>query len=227
MAHILNNPIWNALISGNSNLAIGTESIKYFPSTIAPFIGLKEVTEESLKQLHEILPAERIGVLITADQPVIPQGWNIITQDVIYQMTGENLSYRETQKEIVPLGEQHVPQMLALTKLTNPGPFSERTIEFGHYKGIFEDGKLAAMAGRRMHAGEHVEVSAVCTHPDHLGKGYAGMIVLEVARGIIEQGYTPYLHVRQDNKNAISLYEKLGFKIRCDMNVNVLQKAAV
>ncbi len=68
--------------------------------------------------------------------------------------------------------------MLTLTQLTNPGPFAARTIDFGHYYGIFEGDKLVAMAGQRLHAFEYAEISAVCTHPDHSGRGYARELLL-------------------------------------------------
>ena len=107
--------------------------------------------------------------------------------------------------------------MLALTKLTNPGPFAQRTIEFGNYYGFFEGDELVAMAGQRMHIGDHVEVSAVCTHPDHLGKGYAGILLTEQIKRVIKAGSTPFLHVLDDNYGAIRVYERVGFKARIQM----------
>jgi len=59
----------------------------------------------------------------------------------------------------MPLTQAHVPEMVALTSLTAPGPFSEETIRFGHYEGIFDDGKLVAMAG----SGKLVSQDAVLT----------------------------------------------------------------
>ncbi|HVG42779.1 MAG TPA: GNAT family N-acetyltransferase, partial [Chitinophagaceae bacterium] len=68
---------------------------------------------------------------------------------------------------------EHVEQMMQLATLTKPGPFGPHTIDFGYYYGIFEEGKLVAMTGQRLHVAHFTEISAVCTHPDHLGKGYA------------------------------------------------------
>ena len=80
--------------------------------------------------------------------------------------------------------------------------------------GIRCEGKLVAMAGERLKVPGHTEVSAVCTHPDHLGKGYAAMLMTEIMRGIWDRGEVPFLHVRGDNRRAIALYERLGFRIR-------------
>ena len=73
--------------------------------------------------------------------------------------------------------------MIELTALTKPGPFSTRTHELGAYFGIREGGKLVAMAGERLKVPGYTEVSAVCTHPDHNGKGYARVLMSEVMRG--------------------------------------------
>jgi predicted GNAT family acetyltransferase len=104
--------------------------------------------------------------------------------------------------------------MIELTDLTKPGPFGARTHELGDFYGIRIGGKLAAMAGERMKVDGHTEVSAVCTHPDHLGKGYAAALMRAVMRGIRARGETPFLHSRADNTRAIGLYEKLGFRQR-------------
>jgi predicted GNAT family acetyltransferase len=125
---------------------------------------------------------------------------------------------------IVPLTNVHVPQMLALTKLTNPGPFAERTIDFGHYEGIFEGDKLVAMAGQRMHAFNYAEVSAVCTHPDHTGRGYARLLLLHQLQRIKAASDIPFLHVRYDNERAIKVYESLGFETRTEVYFYVLAK---
>jgi predicted GNAT family acetyltransferase len=112
---------------------------------------------------------------------------------------------------LVPLQSRHVDEMTALAKLTKPGPFNKRTIEFGHYYGIFENDKLAAMTGQRLHVYNYTEVSAVCTHPDSLGKGYAAALVKHQLDIICSNGQIPFLHVRTDNDRAIALYERLGF----------------
>ena len=109
------------------------------------------------------------------------------------------------------LGNDDSAEMIELTALTKPGPFSTRTHELGAYFGIREGSKLVAMAGERLKVPGYTEVSAVCTHPDHNGKGYARVLMIEVMRVIRERGETPFLHVRQDNERAIALYERLGF----------------
>jgi predicted GNAT family acetyltransferase len=108
--------------------------------------------------------------------------------------------------------------------MTRPGPFYERTIDFGNYIGIFEQEKLVAMAGERMKLKGYTEVSAICTHPDHLGKGYASMLFSQASARIVQEGSKPFLHVKKDNDTAIRIYEKFGYKIRSEMFFTVFKK---
>jgi predicted GNAT family acetyltransferase len=83
---------------------------------------------------------------------------------------------------------------------------------------------LVAMSGQRLQVPGYTEVSAVCTHPEHTGKGYAAALMLEVMRRIRDRGETPFLHVRGDNSRAIALYERLGFRARKRGYYAVLRK---
>jgi len=124
---------------------------------------------------------------------------------------------------ITKLSAKDIPLMLELTNLTKPGPFGQRTIEFGNYEGIFINGQLAAMTGQRFHCYDHIEISAVCTHPDHQGKGYARQLLLSQLTQIIAAGAHPYLHVKTDNERAVKVYETLGFTVRMPVYFYVIK----
>lgn len=227
MEHILDNFIFNAAITGNRHLSIGSELVKYFPKDLAPFVGLKNLDEAAFAELGQVFPAQLSAVLITGDNPVIPTAWNLVHYSILYQLVATRPvapdDIRPDFPGMRPLGTGDIPQMIALTKLTNPGPFLERTIEFGNYMGIFEGDRLLSMAGNRFHAGDYVEVSAVCTHPDALGRGYASALLSFLINQLFDTGKIPYLHVRPENTGAISVYERLGFTKRADMHLNVIR----
>jgi predicted GNAT family acetyltransferase len=122
------------------------------------------------------------------------------------------------------LNAADVPAMLALTSLTKPGPFSQRTIDFGLYIGIVEGNNLLAMAGERLHVKGYTEVSAVCTDPAHLGKGFASHLMSHACETVIQRGDIPFLHVKQDNTRAIAKYEHLGFSIRAAFYFAVIKR---
>jgi predicted GNAT family acetyltransferase len=66
------------------------------------------------------------------------------------------------------------------------------------------------------------EVSGVCTHPDHRGRGYAGALMRVVAERMLARGETPWLHAYASNTGAIALYEILGFRLRGTVTASVL-----
>ena len=114
--------------------------------------------------------------------------------------------------DAVLLRPEHFEQALELARLTNPGPFGIRTPELGEYFGFFEGGKLIAMAGERMCAGDLHEVSGICTHPAHQGRGLARKLTLKLVRRQMLRGKTTFLHVMSHNQAARGLYEKMGFR---------------
>jgi predicted GNAT family acetyltransferase len=134
---------------------------------------------------------------------------------MVYERDGSELpSGPPPDLQILTLGAADAAEMLVLTELTKPGPFARRTYELGTYLGIRCDGKLIAMAGERLKVPGFTEVSAICTHPEHTGRGYARILTTELIRRILGRGETPFLHVRKDNVRAIELYERLGFRCR-------------
>jgi predicted GNAT family acetyltransferase len=99
-----------------------------------------------------------------------------------------------------------------------------RTIDFGDYFGVFDQDRLIAMAGERMHDGHLREVSGICTHPDAQGRGLARRLTARVVRRELARGETPFLHVVSTNVRAIALYERLGFATAREVPVRVLSR---
>jgi ribosomal protein S18 acetylase RimI-like enzyme len=229
MKHILDNPVWNALISGNKNLSNGNETAKYFAREVSPFVGIKEINPRNFETLRDIIPFESIFGFISPEEIAIPNSWKVIHHMNVFQMVydqpaGQVSRVQQGDQELVALSEQDVSQMLALTNLTNPGPFASKTIDFGHYKGIFNGNQLVAMAGQRLHAFAYAEISAVCTHPDYSGKGYASRLILDQVRRIHAESEIPFLHVLTENARAIKIYSNLGFVIRKELSVYTIEK---
>jgi ribosomal protein S18 acetylase RimI-like enzyme len=227
MAHILDNPVWNALVTGNAALAEGEGEVKVFPADVAPFVGLKEINPGNLARLYQRVAGER-AVAIVAPSPIdIPDVWKVLNRILALQMiypAPPKAAARNGEPKLVALGDKDIPSMLELTALTNPGPFYQRTIRFGSYTGIFDGDELVAMAGYRMHPGDFIEISAVCTRPGYLGRGYARTLILHLVRLIRTEHCTPFLHVRKDNKRAIEVYHQIGFVTRHEMTINFIKK---
>ncbi len=227
MEDILYNPVYHALLTGDAHHNAGTGAVCYFHEDVSPFAGFSEENGKGFEELYEALPAGRRILYATPGRIKEPAGWRLRAEveglQFIYNGTGAK-DY--SLSGLVQLGKVNVPEMMALAAITKPGPFGLRTIEFGYYFGIFEGGRLVAMTGQRLHVGNHTEISAVCTHPAHLGKGFAATLLQHQLNVILSHGEQPFLHVRADNKRAIALYERLHFKVNRTMNFYFMEKGS-
>jgi ribosomal protein S18 acetylase RimI-like enzyme len=213
--HPLDNVIWQALTTRQSEFAETFNQARRFPREVNGLTALQEPDAEGYACLSQLVGKGSTSLLSLA-KPYEPQpGWELVLAFPGLQMVCEtDLLPARSELEIVELSLQDSPEMVELATLTKPGPFGARTHELGTYLGIRREGKLVAMAGERLKVPGYTEVSAVCTHPEHTGKGYAQALMTEVMRRIREREETSFLHVRQDNTRAVGIYEKLGFRTR-------------
>jgi len=222
--HLLHNPPYNALIAGDKHLGAGTDHVKYFDEAVSPFAGFEDDYPNGFSDLYDLLPTGR--KILYANPFVIPypEGWHVQHEIKGLQFVYEGTAVKPGFPNIVPLEKKDVAQMIQLARLTKPGPFDQRTIEFGSYHGIFDNDQLVAMTGQRLHVQNYTEISAVCTHPDHTGKGYAHALLEHQLQIILERGQQPFLHVREDNDRAIALYKRMGFIVSRPMNFYFMKR---
>jgi ribosomal protein S18 acetylase RimI-like enzyme len=213
------NPIWAALTTRHARFALGSERLKRYPREIGPFIAVSDANARVDAELRELVaPGESVDFV--ARRPPLPPDWSVQGPECVLQMMCEQAiaadgSVIQPPSQPVPpwvrLTDADRAAMLELTALVYPLYFRERTQELGPYVGIWQDGMLAAMAGERMAMDDHVEISAVCTHPRFLGRGYAAALIGVLVNDIRARGLNPFLHVSDQNTRAIALYERLGF----------------
>jgi ribosomal protein S18 acetylase RimI-like enzyme len=221
----LDNPVWEALSSRQIHFNKGNDILKYFPATVSPFVGLQHWNKTDLEELISLLPADRSFSVMNTKEVTLPASFEIVFTTPLYQMYCPVLKpFNNPAIGFRKLYNADIPQMLELTDNTKPGPFYERTIDFGNYIGIFNNDKLVAMAGERLKVNGYTEASAICTHPDFLGKGYASYLLSKVSEQIIQEASIPFLHVRSDNSRAIEVYKKLGFQIRANVYFAIFKK---
>ena len=225
MHHPLDNPIWSALNSGAAVHSYGTTQVRFVDRSMGFFAGLSAYGAAELDQLYAAMEEEMRVVLFTPHALDLDDRWTVHNDHELLQLVCESDCPKPDETEdIRSLGEADVEEMLALTKLTKPGPFLEKTIAFGSYFGYFSKGRLLSMAGARLAAGSYTEVSAVCTHPDVLGRGIAKQVLPFVLHSISVSGQQPYLHLYPENEPAYRLYRSLGFVPRASLRTYFLEK---
>lgn len=219
------NPVWLALNSYQSHFNIGGNLCRFFPPDVSPFVGMKFWDERDLPVLMESIPTNRPFSVMIARQVQLPEDLEIVFSCPLYQMCCFHpVPSFNPGLAIHKLGYEDVGQMLELTNKTKPGPFLDKTIEMGSYYGIFNNGMLVSMAGERLRLVGFTEVSAICTHPEYLGKGYASVLTSYVSQTIFASGEIPFLHVKTDNVRAIEVYRRAGFEIRTEVFFAIFRK---
>lgn len=222
---LLDNPVWHALSTEQRALALGNRLAKRFPADISPFGGLIDQSPAAYQALEEILPGA-VTALALDTEPILPRNWEMVHSGEMYQMICESPTLLDDRPIFRELTMADVPEMLALTKLTEPGPFLPRTIELGDYLGVHDAGSLVSIAGERLHLTGFTEISAVCTHPQYRGRGYGNALLSALISRITRRGETPVLHVKTENTSALRLYEKLGFRVRAQLHLAVVRYRA-
>ena len=223
--HPLDNVIWQALTTRQSQFAEICDPARRFMQEVTLLCAFEEPSDDGYAALGSLVGNGGTGAIFLDSEYQTRPGWDYVVGVPLLQMICENGSGPHTDEhQIVELGLADSAEMQALTALTKPGPFGPRTHELGNYVGVRVSGKLVAMAGERLKVPGYTELSAVCTHPDFLGRGYAGALMSEVMRRIRQCGETPFLHVREDNARAIAVYERLGFRVRKRGHFAVLRK---
>ncbi|GAA0589249.1 GNAT family N-acetyltransferase [Kribbella sandramycini] len=221
---MLRNPSYAALTGPHASFAEVRGNAVAYPSDVAPFCGVPaEPTAQDWADLAALLGPGRRGATMRP-APALPESLKLVDQfDLVQFVAPEGLAAPDA--EAVALTVDDVPDMIALVALTDPGPFRPRTIELGPYLGIREGGELIAMAGVRKTLSAYAEISAVCTHPDHRGRGLARRLIGAVAAEITATGRRPFLHTGGTNTTAQRLYSALGFTVTNRMHVTIVEPA--
>ncbi|WP_242108447.1 GNAT family N-acetyltransferase [Luteimonas aquatica] len=223
----LDNPFWSSLRTRHAGIAQRAGEAARYSADFAPFLGIAHARAAGDADLAALVaPGERVYLLgVAPARP--PAGWRLEVLRPLAQMVCPAAIAAVDGPEIAALETPaHRADVLALTARVYPHYFRARTIEMGRYVGIYRDGCLAAMAGERLGMDALQEVSAICTHPDFNGRGYARRLTAMLCNANLAAGRLPFLHVSHENPRAEQLYARIGFRHRRDIGFWALSRPA-
>ena len=221
----LDNPFFSSLGSLHAGIALRAGEVLRYPAEVAPFLGIPSPDVALEEPLATLVPPGDSVLLLGVAPARVPPGWELERFPDLAQMQCDRGLELADGPEIVELDMRHRAEVLALTALVYPHYFRPRTIELGRYFGMYVDGRLAAMIGERLGTPETRELSAISTHPDFVGRGYARRLTAFLGNRLLDAGRLPFLHVAYSNARALALYQRMGFRLRRDIPFMALRRA--
>ena len=206
----LDNPVWFSLSETHQSFAVDYGSVKFYHPDYCPFGGFEKGDAISIDEYSMMVD----NFFIVGEKPELSNQLQLNKELICLQMIVYNPIDIAINDPIIKLSDEHIDALYELVNLVQPGYFKKKTALLGNYYGIFKNEEIVSVTGERMRMNDFIEVSAVVTHPNHTGKGYAKQLVIHAVNEIFKQNKIPYLHVIKDNRGAIQLYEKLGFSTR-------------
>ena len=211
------NPVLHALETRQRRFARFAGNACKYESDVAPFAAISKREAGAMRELHSLLAPGETVYMMGAGPPEVPglafKGTSAGVQMMLCSPHGHTRLRRSPDVDVEKLSCENAAEMVALIEVAFPGYFRIRTCEMGSYYGVRVDGRLVAMAGERMAFDRYKEISGVCTHPEHTGRGYAGALITRLLEDHRRDGWLSCLHTGAANKRAIALYERLGFVV--------------
>jgi len=205
------NPVWHALHGPHRHLAIVEGGACRYPADVCPFAAIKGPSGRALDELRLLLAPDESVWIVDCGRTV--PGLNIVDSlDCVQMVLPADAEPPPESDEVLPLTGANAHEMVALTDVAFPGFFRPRTYRMGSYCGVRVDGELVAMGGERLRLEGYPELSGICTHPAHRGKGLASDVIGRLVRCHRRDGLRSWLHVGAPNTRAIDIYTSLGFQ---------------
>ncbi|MGC1522808.1 MAG: GNAT family N-acetyltransferase [Steroidobacteraceae bacterium] len=218
--------MWSALSGPHRHLAQQVGELAWYPPSIAPFVAMAAAdVAPDLESAHRRGLGDQayfVGVCPSS----LPEGWRVVSRSQILQLFPDAERTDIDEDSGTVLGTADRAAMRDLTRIAFPDFFRERTAELGLYLGIYEDGRLIAMAGERLALPGLQEISGVCTHPDFGGRGHARRLTQALMTRHRRRGVGSFLHVSEGNAAARRLYESMGFVVRASLAMCKVERTA-
>jgi ribosomal protein S18 acetylase RimI-like enzyme len=210
--HLFANPVWHALQTQHRHFAQAAGHACRYPADVTPFAAVSSPDIAALQQLRSLLePGESVW-LIGETYPSVPGLSFSGTLPCLQMVLSEPVLTPAPEADIQRLTDANAAGMVALTDVAFPGFFRRRTCEMGPYYGVRSHGELIAMGGTRLTLDGYPEISGICTHPAHRGKGLAASLIAQLAQDHRRAGLVSWLQVGIENHHAIELYLRVGFR---------------
>lgn len=219
--------VWHNLAGHHAAFAVGDARVRRYRPGFLGFAACADPHAPDAAALARwFAPGENALLMLDAPLPERARaGWQTLVSKRALRMHWHGVAPPIVPAPpAVPLGPRDLPAMAALAREAGAaGMFAPRCLELGRFRGVFDAGRLVAMAGTRMGAGGLREIASVCTHPAQRGRGHASALVQQLVADIVAGGERPMLWVAEGSP-AQRIYESLGFRVQRPQFFVMLQR---
>ena len=222
--HPLDNAVWTALTTLQSEFAKSVGIAKRFPPEMTLLGAIEQQSPEAFSALEQL--TQQAPVILYSSSPLkLPEGWTVTRQVELFQMVQEESPASAPATGTVELTEDDVPEMSVVYAATRPArTLCPKIQRLGTFLGVRNEGKLVAMGGMRLHLPGYREITTVGTLPGYTGRGYGTALVHALSARIRKAGERAFLTVRTDNDRAIGIYQRLGFRKRATVYSTTIRR---
>lgn len=221
--------IWFGLKLDNEVTAIALLYLGQSPPTLLALSENPNKMYELIKLIINFLPHRFYAHLSPGLESTFSCTHDLEPHGEFYKMAlyGEVGVSNDDFVEIVRLSQVNLDEIQKFYKESYPGNwFDPRMLETNQYYGIRKSKNLISIAGIHVYS-QRYKVAAlgnIATHPSHRGKGYGIKVTARLCQSLSKEVKHIGLNVKINNKPAISLYKKLGFKIMASFGEFTIQK---
>src|ERR1700754_182739 len=120
-ADLFTDPVWSALTSQHSHLAVIEGDARRYPVNVAPFAALAKPTELALWELHSLLAPGEYVWLFGTHYPRLPELLNEGTLECVQMVLTRELDAKPSAIDLLTAADAYA--MVALTDVAFPGFF--------------------------------------------------------------------------------------------------------
>lgn len=212
-AHVLDNPVWNALEGPLRHWARAAGDFKRFVPDAAPFVAVKS-PESKTDALEQVVGDDEL-VYFLGVMPRLDERWAVVSHEQVLQFVIDRAVPAPDGVVVERVeGDDGIRELRALASQVYPAFFRPRTAQLGRFYAVREEGAVVAMGGERLRVDGYQEVSTVCTLPSARQAGLAKAIVASAQRGASDRGARLFCHTVQSNQPVLTLFKHAGLRPR-------------
>ncbi len=192
-------------------------------------LAFGELDHEYIRQLQSLLPDQFYAHLSPGLIKQFSDVYQIAEHGDHFKMvlTNSDPISRANTKNTFRLAGTDLAEVNELYEESYPdNAFDPRMLRSGQYIGLRHQGRLVSIAGIHTYSATYrvAALGNITTHPEYRGRGYSKAVTARLCQLLERTVDFIGLHVKCDNRLALSLYESLGFRISSIYGEFSLQK---